>query len=74
MTAHAISGDRDLCLAAGMDDHLTKPIDPASLLAAVARWGACGRRARSRTPMTLPAGEEPIDLDTQMGGDETIVD
>jgi CheY-like chemotaxis protein len=37
MTAHAMAGDRELCLHAGMDDYVSKPIDPASLFAAVAR-------------------------------------
>jgi two-component system sensor histidine kinase/response regulator len=38
VTAHAISGDRENSLAAGMNDHLTKPIDPDALSAALRRW------------------------------------
>jgi len=38
MTAHATLNERRRCLDAGMVDHVAKPIDPAALFAAVARW------------------------------------
>ncbi len=38
MTAHALKGDRDRCLEAGMDDYVTKPIDPARLLEVLEKW------------------------------------
>jgi two-component system sensor histidine kinase/response regulator len=38
LTANATKGDRDQCLAAGMDDHLAKPIVRDELVAALTRW------------------------------------
>jgi PAS domain S-box-containing protein len=38
VTAHAMEGDRQRCLEAGMDDYVSKPIDPDKLEAAILRW------------------------------------
>jgi two-component system sensor histidine kinase/response regulator len=38
MTANAMKSDRDACLAAGMNDHIAKPIDPNGLLTMLATW------------------------------------
>ncbi|MGJ4932122.1 ATP-binding protein [Bradyrhizobium sp. HKCCYLS2038] len=44
LTANALVGQREICIGAGMNDFLTKPIDPAALEATLARWGAIERR------------------------------
>jgi CheY-like chemotaxis protein len=38
MTAHALPTERERCLAAGMTDHITKPLDPHSMLQILIRW------------------------------------
>ncbi len=50
MTAHNMQGDREDCLAGGMDDYVSKPVDPAALLAALRRWGP----EQSDVPVSSP--------------------
>lgn len=38
VTAHAMSGDRDRCMRAGMDDYLSKPVSPDKLEAIISKW------------------------------------
>jgi CheY-like chemotaxis protein len=45
MTANALPADRQRCLDAGMDDVLTKPIEPERLVEAVTRWSGRGTAA-----------------------------
>jgi signal transduction histidine kinase/CheY-like chemotaxis protein len=46
MTAHAMEEERLACLAAGMNDHLTKPVDPKNLTRTLEQWlGPAGPRA-----------------------------
>jgi CheY-like chemotaxis protein len=40
LTAEALAGSRERCLSSGMDDFISKPIQPAALTAAVRKWSA----------------------------------
>ncbi len=44
MTAHALMGDREKCLEAGMNDHVSKPISPDLLFTALLKWIKPGKR------------------------------
>jgi CheY-like chemotaxis protein len=45
MTAHAMTGDRDKCIKAGMDDYISKPIRREEILQAISRWVQKGESA-----------------------------
>ena len=60
MTANAMAGDRERSLAAGMNDHVTKPIDPDALFEALLRWlPRGGLRAPAAAPAAPPPGGSP---------------
>jgi len=59
MTAHALVEERQRCIDAGMNDHISKPIDPDELFGTVRRWAAA--REASSEPTRPPSVEEPAD-------------
>jgi len=67
LTAHAMQGDRDACLRAGMDDYLPKPITPEGLEAMVRHWLSV---AGKWTPS--PEGAESGSAPTGPGTPETL--
>jgi CheY-like chemotaxis protein/HPt (histidine-containing phosphotransfer) domain-containing protein len=54
LTASAVKGDRERCLAAGMDDYLTKPLNPSKLLRTIESFV----KAREGSDATRPVQEE----------------
>ncbi|MBF5095791.1 response regulator [Azospirillum sp. INR13] len=67
MTANAMAADRRACLDAGMNDHLSKPIDPDELYAMVALWAGRAAEAPGGSAECSPYGAAPGVRRTEAG-------
>ena len=56
MTANTMERDREQCLAAGMDDYISKPVEPHELAAAIQKWGQPAAGKPSRRSVTACNG------------------
>jgi len=72
-TANALAEERAACIAAGMNDHVAKPVEPEALFATLSRWLAPAAAARAGDagvppaaagPAGVPGASDAIALDT----------
>ena len=76
MTANASKEDREKCLAAGMDDFISKPFEPEQLYAMLAKWLPGRHQARIAVNSTVPSSA-PIETQNNkaaLTGDPQVID
>lgn len=73
MTAHAMAGDREKSLAAGMNDHITKPIDPDHLFETLVKWIPAKARGTALSVKKHSLDQGAVDLPDHLAGIDMAV-
>jgi len=76
MTAHAFVQDRERCLSVGMDDYLTKPVQPARMADTITAWLERRLQAVSQTAATaesVAATDLPVEVEEPVFADEDLL-
>ena len=73
MTANAMKGDREMCINAGMDDYIPKPIKAKIVADAIEKWAKCGEDIPEQNN-TIPQGSNGSEKETGAKIDSYIFD